>query len=227
MATTRMRYLPRETVPTSGADASHFGFKGRKSVDESPEAMRQTRLAVERAKGGDNEAIRFLYVRYSDNVYGFVRSIVRDDYEAEDVTQHVFAKLMTSIGKYDDRGLNFLAWLLRLARNAAIDHIRANRTVPYADVGVVETRTSAETDQAMTLREALAALPEDQREVVVLRHFVGLPPGEIADRLGKTESSIHGLHHRGRRALRQELEQSEAAPSTLRTHRKSREFVAV
>ena len=188
--------------------------------------MRQTKLAVERAKGGDNEAIRFLYVRYSDNVYGYVRSIVRDEYEAEDVTQHVFAKLMTAIVKYDDRGISFLAWLLKLSRNAAIDHLRANRTVPYADVGVIETRTTAETDQAMTLREALAALPEDQREVVVLRHLVGLPPGEIADRLGKTESSIHGLHHRGRRALRQELEESAAAPCTRRVQ-KSHELVAV
>ena len=63
-----------------------------------------TRLAVARAKEGDQEALRFLYVSYSHNIYGYVRSIVRDDHEAEDITQHVFAKLMTRIGRYDDRG---------------------------------------------------------------------------------------------------------------------------
>ena len=91
---------------------------------------RKTKLAVARAKEGDGEALRFLYVSYSHNIYGYVRSIVRDDHEAEDVTQHVFAKLMTSIGKYDDRGIPFFAWLLRMARNVAIDHLRANRVTP-------------------------------------------------------------------------------------------------
>ncbi len=63
--------------------------------------------------------------------FGYVRSIVRDDHEAEDVTQHVFTKLMTTLVKYDDRGLPFFAWLLRLARNVAIDHLRGES--PYPD----------------------------------------------------------------------------------------------
>src|ERR1700758_759172 len=112
----------------------HSGFTSRAPVDESPEALRQTQLAVARAKEGDSEAVRFLYVRYSHNVYGYVRSILRDDHEAEDVTQHVFAKLMTSVVKYDDRGVPFFAWLLRLARNVAIDHLRANRLTPTEEV---------------------------------------------------------------------------------------------
>jgi RNA polymerase sigma-70 factor (ECF subfamily) len=63
--------------------------------------------------------------------------------------------------------------------------------------------------------EALAALPEDQRTVVVLRHLVGLTPGEIAERLGRSENSIHGLHHRGRRAAQQELRRLECGPVTV------------
>jgi len=61
--------------------------------------------------------------------------------------------------------------------------------------------------------EALAGLPEDQREVLVLRHVLGLSPPEIAERLGKTESSIHGLHHRGRAALKAALIELEATPA--------------
>ena len=67
--------------------------------------------AAARAKEGDREAVRYLYLRYSDNVYGYVRSIVRDDHEAEDVTQHVFAKVMTVIGKYDPTVAPFRVWV--------------------------------------------------------------------------------------------------------------------
>ena len=174
----------------------------------------KTRLAVARAKEGDVEALRYLYVTYSQNIYGYVRSIVRDDHEAEDVTQHVFAKLMTTLVKYDDRGVPFFAWLLRLARNVAIDHIRANRLTPTENVLDPGMSSGIDVDRSESVRAALASLPEEQREVVVLRHIVGLTPAEIADRLGRTESSIHGLHHRGRRSLQRELTLLDSTPST-------------
>jgi len=158
--------------------------------------------------------LQFLYVRYSNNIYGYVRSIVRDEHEAEDVTQHVFAKLMTSLVKYDDRGVPFFAWLLRLARNVAIDHLRANRLTPTEEVIDPNASCGADLDRAETVREALATLPDEQRQVVFLRHVVGLTPGEIADRMGRSESSIHGLHHRGRRALQRELTRLDSTPLT-------------
>src|SRR5437868_12335514 len=122
--------MMERTAATRGT----IGFTSRTTLDESPEALNNTRLAVARAKEGDQEALRFLYVSYSPNIYGYVRSIVRDDHEAEDVTQHVFAKLMTTLHKYDDRGVPFVAWLLRMARNVAIDHLRANRVTPTENV---------------------------------------------------------------------------------------------
>ena len=193
------------------------GFRSRTSLDESLETREQTRLAVARAKEGDQEALRFLYVTYSHNIYGYVRSIVRDDHEAEDVTQHVFAKLMTTLARYDDRGVPFFAWLLRLARNVAIDHLRANRMTPTESVLDPDASSFADIDRSQVVREALATLPDEQREVVILRHVIGLTPGEIADRMGRTEGSIHGLHHRGRRALRHELQRVDSAPFTRAT----------
>jgi RNA polymerase sigma-70 factor (ECF subfamily) len=172
---------------------------------------------VARAKEGDQDALRYLYVSYSHNIYGYVRSIVRNDHEAEDVTQHVFAKLMTSLAKYDDRGVPFFAWLLRLARNIAIDHLRANRLTPTENVLDPDASSGIDLDQGETVRAALATLPGEQREVVILRHVVGLTPSEIADRMGRTESSIHGLHHRGRRALQRELALHGSTPSTRRS----------
>ena len=194
-----------------------IGFMTKTALDESPQTQNKTRLAVARAKEGDQEALRFLYVKYSHNIYGYVRSIVRDDHEAEDITQHVFAKLMTRIVRYDDRGVPFFAWLLRLARNVAIDHVRANRLTPTENVLDPDTSSGIDLDCAETVRSALATLPDDQRKVVILRHVIGLTPGEIADSMGRSESSIHGLHHRGRRALQLELERLESTPSTRET----------
>ncbi len=171
--------------------------------------------AVARLKEGDRSALHFLYVRFADDVCGFVNSIVRDSHEAEDITQNVFAKLPKAIGRYEQREVPFGAWILRVARNAALDHLRARRQIPFEQV-----RTSDEGhdqvgfERSQSLREALSRLPADQREVLVLRHIAGLSPGEIAERLGKSEGSIHGLHHRGRSALQDALRELDAAPVT-------------
>jgi RNA polymerase sigma-70 factor (ECF subfamily) len=172
-----------------------------------------TRQAVARAKAGDPEGLHYLYVRYADDVLRYVTSFVRDHHEAEDITQNVFAKLMTAIKKYEQREVPFDAWILRVSRNAALDHLRARRAIPTEEVRQVDVgRTQTGLDRGRALRQALEELPEDQREVLVLRHIVGLSPVEIAGALEKTESSVHGLHHRGRRSLRASLVELDAAP---------------
>jgi RNA polymerase sigma-70 factor (ECF subfamily) len=139
---------------------------------------------------------------------------VRDEYEAEDVTQQVFTKLIVVIGKYEQRAVPFSAWILRLAHNAAIDHMRKRRAIPAAEVyGADERVPEGNEDRSRELRHALADLPEEQRDVIVLRHVVGLSPTEIAGRMGKTEPSVHGLHHRGRAALRTALVERGCAPT--------------
>ena len=175
----------------------------------------KTSLAVARAKEGDHEALRFLYVTYSHNIYGYVRSIVRDDHEAEDVTQHVFAKLMTSLVKYDDRGVPFFAWLLRLARNVAIDHLRANRVTPTDD-----RRRSCLALPGWTSIGARRSGPRwprcprsSARSSCCATSWASRRP-RSPNRMGRSESSIHGLHHRGRRTLQRELELLDSTPST-------------
>jgi RNA polymerase sigma-70 factor (ECF subfamily) len=177
------------------------------------EESRLVRQAVLRAKQGDSEGIHFLYVRFYDDVLRYVNSMVRDYYEAEDITHNVFAKLMTAIAKYEERAVPFTAWIMRVARNAALDFLRARRAVPTEEVRIAETaEADSGLERGLDIREALQELPEDQREVLVLRHVVGLSPGEIAGALEKTESSVHGLHHRGRRALQGALESRDAVP---------------
>lgn len=77
--------------------------------------------AVSRARAGDGDAFEFLYARYADDVYGYIRGIVGDRHEAEDLTRRVFVELMRRIGSYEEQD-TFLAWMLRLARGGSLSH---------------------------------------------------------------------------------------------------------
>ena len=192
-------------------------FARRRASVSSGDAhtQRLTSRAIRRAREGDKDAHRFLYVRYADMVYGYVRGLMQDDHEAEDVTQHVFTKLIAVLPQYHERDVPFAAWILRVARNAALDSMRQRRTVSTEDAPETQSRfDEAAHDRVIALREALRELPTEQREVLVLRHVVGMSPGEIARSLGKSEASIHGLHHRGRGALKRTLLQCQAGPAT-------------
>src|SRR4051794_6208361 len=166
-------YLTHRTATPSGVLTGRFRRVNRLTDDEA--SNRAVDQAVVRAKQGDREALRYLYVRYADHVYGYVASIVRDDFEAEDVTQHVFAKLMTKLEKYEPRSVPFSAWIIRVARNVAVDHMRQRRAIPCEEVRETEINYDDESvrDRALDLRTALASLPEDQRQVVIMRHLVG------------------------------------------------------
>jgi RNA polymerase sigma-70 factor, ECF subfamily len=205
--------------PDSGVTRARFSRRTTVNEPEGRDSI--VARAVARAKEGDRDAIRFLYVRYADSVYGYVCSILRDDHEAEDLTQQVFAKLLTVLPRYEQRDVPFSAWILRVARNVTIDHLRRQRMIPAEEVRDSGNPDPDRQDRSDSLKEALAGLPPTQREVLVLRHVVGLSPAEIADQLGKSEGSIHGLHHRGRGALRQALTELEAAPSTACSERAS------
>ena len=170
--------------------------------------------AVRRAQEGDEAAIRYLYLRFKDNVYGYSLSLVRDADDAEDITQHVFLKLIGVINTYEARGVPFASWLLRVARNVALDHLRQRRVVPCAEV--YDSGREADDvgqERRRGLQQALSCLPAEQRSVVMLRHLVGLSPAEIADRMGRTEGAVNGLHHRGRRAIRRDLIEADCAPT--------------
>lgn len=171
--------------------------------------------AVARAKQGDDEAVRFLYLQYADNVYGYVCSLVQDPHEAQDVTQGLFMRLPRALRSYEPRLVPFSAWILRVARNAAIDHVRARRPVPSEDVRRPIEEDDDPRARSRDLHDALGTLPEDQRKVIVLRFILGLSPAEVAERLGRSVEAVHALQHRGRRTLKAELLRNQAGPAAL------------
>lgn len=200
-----------ETSHTGDSQVSEAPNQSTKQREEKESRLVQE--AVTQAKRGDQAAMHFLYVRYAPDLLRYVNSFVHDHHEAEDITQNVFAKLITAIHKYEPTDVPFTAWILRVARNAALDHMRARRAVPTDEVRAEDIgQAQISFDRGRDLRSALELLPQDQQEVLVLRHIFGLSPVEIASTLGKSESSVHGLHHRGRRSLKANLTELGAAP---------------
>jgi RNA polymerase sigma-70 factor (ECF subfamily) len=176
----------------------------------------RVRKMVAAARAGNRDAMRELYESHARDVHAHVLRILGDVHDADDVTQQVFAKLLTGLDRYQPGGAPFSAWVHRVARNAAIDHLRRRNLELCGEVPEARSPDGASADEARTsLRTALESLPPAQRDVVVLMDMIGFSPSEIAERLGKTVRSVHGLHYRGRAAARLALDDLGCAPATM------------
>jgi RNA polymerase sigma-70 factor, ECF subfamily len=164
---------------------------------------------------GDREALADVYARYSHGIYGYIRSIVSDRHEAEDLTQQVFLKLMTAAQGSNPVRADFSAWLLRVARNTALDSLRRTKRTLVRDPQEWAPAGVAPDEEARrSLEDALRTLSRGQRDVLLLRDVLGLTPHEAAERLGKSDGAVHMLHHRARRAVCERLAGYGSGPST-------------
>jgi RNA polymerase sigma-70 factor (ECF subfamily) len=174
------------------------------------------RRLVQSAKAGDHDAMRRLYGRFAPHVHDYVKRIVVNPDDADDLTQQIFAKLLTELWRYEPSEASFRAWLLRVAHNAAIDHVRRTRAFPCEEIRTIHEHVDEPPlERRASLREALASLTTGQRDVLVLRHVVGFTPEEIAARLGRSVHSVRCLHHRGRAAACRALDELGSAPATV------------
>src|SRR5881396_804486 len=98
----------------------------------APNATAQStdlRRLVEHAQQGDREALEALYLLHFDRIYSYLHLSVGNRYDAEDLTNQTFMKMLEAIGRFRWRSVPFSAWLFRIAHNAAMDHFRAARRV--------------------------------------------------------------------------------------------------
>jgi RNA polymerase sigma-70 factor, ECF subfamily len=169
---------PSVTLTASGSQA------------ESDEA------ALVRAAVHDSTAFAALYHRYMARVYRFVRLRCGSSDEAADLTQQVFLKVAAALPRYHERGLPFVAWVFRIARNATIDHARRRRpAVPWDALHGVLAADDVEEyvldrERRATLASLIAALSRDERELLSLRFAAGLSSREIAAVVGASESAV-------------------------------------
>ena len=115
--------------------------------------------AIEREAAGRG-ALRFLYVRFADDVCNYIQTIVGDRHAAEDITQTLFSQLLRKMQHYESREVPFKGWLLRVAHNAAVDHVRARRMIPFEEVRDRDVRfDETGIERGRSLRQALERLP--------------------------------------------------------------------
>jgi RNA polymerase sigma-70 factor (ECF subfamily) len=181
--------------------------RGAQTLATSEHARLEARTlqAITRAKQGDRQAVRFLCSQYGSVVRAYLGSLLRDPDLVDDVVQTTFLKLLTRIDRYEPREVPFEAWLLRVARNAAFDELRRRRrgdSRPIVDEDGVVVSADELTGE---LWEALERLPASGREVLVLRHVVGLSVGEVAERMGTTPQAVTVLLERSCATLRSVL----------------------
>ncbi len=172
---------------------------------------------------GNQFAIETLIQRHKDRVYTYILFIVKNEPLAEDIFQETFIKVIKSLrkGKYNERGV-FVSWVIRIAHNLIIDFFRKSKKMPmYSNDANEETdlfnshkfaEKNIEDDMvenqiAEDIRALVYTLPEEQREVVVLRHFGELSFKEIADQTGVSINTALGRMRYALINLRKLIEQ--------------------
>ncbi|MET0794066.1 MAG: sigma-70 family RNA polymerase sigma factor [Polyangiaceae bacterium] len=160
--------------------------------EKSAAAPEQDEVLVRAIARGDTRALAALYDRHAPLMLGLARRIVGGKPEAEDIVHDVFVEAWRRAADYDENRGSVKAWLLLRTRSRAIDHRKSAgvaRTIPAGDgawlAALVDPRgDGAEAPDRARLRRMVAALAEDQREVLYLGYFEGLSSSEIATRLG-------------------------------------------
>ncbi len=157
---------------------------------------------------GDRIAIETLINRHKERVYTYILFIVKNEKLAEDIFQDTFIKVIKSLqkGKYNEQGI-FVSWVIRIAHNLTIDHFRKKSRMPtYSndenpDIDIFNSQKFADAtiedelikDQiAAEIRQLVEILPQEQREVVLLRHFGNLSFKEIAEQTGVSINTALG-----------------------------------
>ena len=183
--------------------------------------------AVARAIAGDGRAFDQIYRALSGPVYSYLSTQVRRREDAEDLTGQVFLEAMRGIRGFSGDASAFRGWLFRIAHNRAVDLARRLARRPESALEEAESIPDllATEDRAISgvsyarIWQAVRALPEQQKRVIVLRLGAGLSAREIAEALGKRLGTVKALQHRALVTLSRVLKDMEGStgegPPTL------------
>ena len=162
------------------------------------------------AAQADRAAFGVLYRRYLDRVYGYAFFQLGDHHDAEDATERTFLAALHALPTFRDEGATFRAWLFRIAHNTIANARRSRfrrRTEPLPD-GLERAAPNAdpaglllEAEESHRVLRAVAELPDDRRQVVLLRFVDGLSSREIGQVLDRSEGAARVLLHRALRDL--------------------------
>jgi RNA polymerase sigma-70 factor (ECF subfamily) len=187
------------------------------SVETTGEAL------IERAAAGDREAFGRLYEQHSVRVFRHAYFLTGDVCLAEDLTAQTFLKALEAIGRYEERGVPFIAWLLRITVNLAINYKKALKNGVHAQLpeqledddalGSPETSCTMKSEGERVWAK-VKLLPREQRLVIVMRFMDDLPYSEVASVLGKSIGAVRVIQFRALHNLRALMNKDEQAEPT-------------
>jgi RNA polymerase sigma-70 factor (ECF subfamily) len=179
---------------------------------------------VTRVLGGDREAYRFIVRRYQNRLHAMVLGMVRNQEDARDITQNAFIKAYESLGSFRIES-SFYTWIYRISMNLAIDHCRRGQRRKTSSFDEAVGQSDEETpidplpapdnpqkalqrkELQATILAALGQLPEEHREVVLLREVEGFSYKEIADMLDLPEGTVMSRLFYARKKLQTTLKE--------------------
>lgn len=192
---------------TAGRIALNPGWTGALGIDE-------TQDLIARAKAGDRQAFASLYRAYVPIVHRYVATRIEAS-KVEDFVAEVFVKALRNISRFEFRGIEFSAWLVRIARNLILDYVKSapmtrevlHDVTPEVMGPETESEAFANLDRE-TLKSALERLRPEYRRVLHLRFIQGLSGEDTAKVMGKTVGSVRVMQYRALQALKREIEEN-------------------
>lgn len=170
------------------------------------DAVQQENLRIIREAKNDLSKFAPLYSRYSRRIYAYCLVRVRNAEEAEDLTSQVFTKAMVSVNSF--RGGSVVGWLFRIAHNTVIDYFRTSHPgvpIDLVDLETLDTEPIMKvirSESEALIRQALGEMPEEKRELIILRVVAGLTCREVGEMLDKSEGAVRVEFHRAIKQLR-------------------------
>jgi RNA polymerase sigma-70 factor, ECF subfamily len=180
-----------------------------------PQSAGDPDLPAVRAAQADSAAFAALYRRYLDRVYGYAFYQLGDHHDAEDVTERTFMAALRALPDFHDQGSTFRAWLFRIAHNTIANAHRSRarrRTEPLPDdfqpaaPNADPAGQVALADELHEVRRVVAQMPDDRRQVILLRFVDDLSTAEIAEVLDRSPGAVRVLLHRSLRDLAARLD---------------------
>ena len=171
-------------------------------------------VLIERIVARDELAVADLYDRHCRLLFGLILRIIRDRSEAEEILQEVFVLVWTRAETYNVSLGPPAAWLVRIARNRAIDRLRSNNvrlraveSAPEPEAAESPESRASVSEQQRAVAHALESLPSDQRVLIEHAYFQGLTQSELAERFKLPLGTVKTRIRTGMLALRAELSQ--------------------
>ena len=189
---------------TSAGKASHLSDQEYHEED-----------VLRRASQGDRDAFGQLYERYVERIFNYVYYRTGNPHDAEDLTARVFQRAMNHIRNYTDRGVQFSAWLYRIAHNLVANWHRdrsRKQEIPIDDLPILPTKGDhpeknlVHSQEQESLLKMIRKLPPERQNLLILKFVENMSNAEIGEIMGRSEGAVKSLYHRTLLALRDQLE---------------------